>query len=204
MKYNILIPSLLFTLSFFAQKGNTPYTQKEWLERAQKSIAASNRLNTLASYYYAYTEDSGTPEGKNALRKSDSIKQVMQDKIMSELQGQWKLTSSGSNWGYTNADDQIQNILVITGKDAVFSEVNLNNGESKILREEKLVFVQPSSSNYGYYHVMDFLYSDNKVWNFHVNEKNILHIIYVGDFLSGNINEMVCGSIEYHYIKMDY
>ena len=203
MRNYIIILLFFFTFLLSAQKGSTPFTQQEWLDRAQKSIMASNQLNTLASYYYAYIEDPETAEGKRALSLSDSLKFLMQEKIIKDIQGQWKLTSSGSNWGFSTADNNIQNILVIIGKDAVFSEVNLNNMNSKILRKEKLNFVQPSSSDYGYYHVLAFIYSDSTVWNYHLNGKRVLHIIQVGDFLNGHINEIVCGNSEYYYTKLE-
>jgi hypothetical protein len=186
-------------MSASAQKGNTYFTQKEWIERAQVFEQSSDSTRTMVAYYYAYTEDPTTPEGIIALKKSNLLKAFFRNKILAGIQGVWKLTTYGSNWGHTKTgSDILQKYVRINGNNATFYQSNLKTGKHEVLQEEMLNFLELESNDY---HLLNFRYANNEIWSFSVKD-DVLSITEIGKVEGKFIGEIVCGNSEYYYSKV--
>ena len=196
-KYLLLLIFIISSGTSFSQKGGSYYTQKQWLENTTKPEYASDNQRLMAAYYYAYKEDPDTPEGKNALAKSDSLKKLSRNNIIDRLQGKWKLKKSGSNWGFKDADSNKTCYLLVEKNIATFYTVD-KTGKKEITKEEKLIFTEVDGR---FYSALEFVYSDNSVWSY-IFKDSTLHIFQIGVMANDMISEIICGNTEYYYSKV--
>jgi len=200
-KYFFIIFLFSFSL-IWSQKSKSLKDQKIIFEEAQESLHKADYASAIGFYNYAYTINPNNDLGRKAKIKSDSLKSLPRKKYLESITGKWKLNRVGSNWGFENYKDSLNNrILIIEQNKLVFFDQNKLTNELKLIKSEDLKFLTSvDEDNY----TDEFLFSDNQIWWFGFYKNNPeLRQVNTGEKTKNGRTEIVCGNSELYYTKLE-
>lgn len=199
-KYILTIFLFSFSL-IWSQKSKSLKDQKQIFEEAQESTNKLDYASAIGFYTYVYNLNPNNDLGKKAKIKSDSLKSLPRKKYIESIIGKWKLNKVGSNWGFENYKDSLNNrILIIEQNKLIFFEQDKLTNELKLIKSEDLKFLTSvNEDNYS----NEFLFSDNQIWWFGIDKNNSdLRQMNTGEKTKNGRTEIVCGNSELYYTKL--
>ncbi|MBP4143137.1 hypothetical protein J3S90_15135 [Flavobacterium sp. P4023] len=202
MKKYILTIFLFSFCLIWSQKSKSLKNQKVYLKEAQESLNKSDNASAIGFYIYVYELNPNNDLGKIAKIKTDSLKSVPRKKYIESIIGKWNLNRTGSNWGFENYKDSLNNqILIIEKNKLIFFNQNKSTKELKLVKSEDLIFfTSVNEDNYS----NELLFSDNEIWSFSINKNNSeLRQFYSGQKTENGRTEMVCGNSELYYTRLE-
>ena len=198
--FNIII--FLITFNSFSQENRKSEIQIERYNKALDFISEGINSKAMSYLYSAHFIIPNSEIGIKALGKYDSIKPHFRKELINKIQGTWRLTKYGTNWGFTNKNNlnENENILEITKNELHFYEQNIDTKERNLLKIEKLEFAEPS----GFYSsCTDITFSDNQIWNYSLKgSKDILYAFNTGQLTENSRTVMSCGNSENYYERI--
>jgi hypothetical protein len=200
-KYILTIFLFSFSL-IWSQKSKNLKDQKIIFEEAQESINKLDYASAIGFYKYVYDLNPDNDLGKKAKIKSDSLKSLPRKKYLESIIGKWKLNKVGSNWGFENYKDSLNNrILIIEQNKLIFFEQDKLTNQLKLIKSEDLKFLDSvNDDNYS----NEFLFSDNQIWWFGIDKNNSqLRQMNTGEKTKNGRTEIVCGNSELYYTKLE-
>ena len=203
MKKTITLIFFFIISNSFSQDEKRIELQKERYEFGIQCMNDSMVSKALRMFYLANILIPDTEYGKKSFKKIDSIKPYIRTKLKENIKGVWIKTESGSNWGFTKTNDfdEFENIIEITENEINFYIKNRKTNDKNLLKTEQIKFNEHITGfNISY---TDFIFSDNQIWSFNINESdNLLHSINIGDINENEIAITTCGNSEIYYKRI--
>jgi hypothetical protein len=163
----------LLSFAFSYSQENNEVVQLKHFEKGNENLKI-NDLSVAYNYFNsAYENNPESKIGKEALVKSDSIRNVLRLKLFEKVKGNWKLI------GFEGKP--IFDLVRISEREIIFEYQN------KIVKTEKFEFKEDSRY---FRYFFEFRFSDNKTWQIYL-ENSRLRL-----WNSGGRNEE---GVDFHY-----
>ncbi|RXP48475.1 hypothetical protein EC396_12755 [Lutibacter sp. HS1-25] len=200
-----IIIILIFNICLSQNEDKTNHLdfQKEFMIKAEENILKNELGKAYFSYQFALHQDSTSVNGIIALRKSDSLKLILRNKLKLEIIGVWKLKKFANGMILKKTDDNLEfdKILIISNSEISFYEQNKKTQKNEFIKREKIQFnnipdLWPAYS--------ELIYSDKQIWSFTLieNGKN-LKIKNTGKVINEKSREqMLSGNSELFYERI--
>jgi hypothetical protein len=202
MKKYFLILTLLVFCQSWSQEWESPEYQKKMFDEAKEHLKNLEYSSAAGVFQFVNELNPNNDLGKIAKIKSDSLKPIARIKLIESINGKWKLKETGSNWGFEDYKDSLNDrILIINKNKFLFYDQNKLTKELKFIEQEDMKFSKSiHKSIYSY----EFVFSDNQIWWFGTNENNCtLRQVNTGKESEDGRTEIVCGNAELIYIKVE-
>ncbi|WP_310377420.1 hypothetical protein [Flavobacterium sp.] len=200
-KYILTI--ILFSISqVWSQEWKAPGYQKKMFDEGKEYLSKLEYSSAAGIFQYVNELNPNNDLGKIAKTKSDSLKPIARIKLIVSIIGKWKLKETGSNWGFQNHKDSINDqLLIIEQNKFLFFEQNKITKELKLIKSENIRF---SKSTHESIYSYEFVFSDNQIWWFGIDKNNNqLRQMNTGEETEKGRTEIVCGNSELRYIKLE-
>tara|TARA_R110002167_G_scaffold328783_2_gene535314 strand:+ start:1070 stop:1723 length:654 start_codon:yes stop_codon:yes gene_type:complete len=169
-----------------------PEIERSYLERA------------YISYYFCHQKNPENEIGQISLKKSDSLKNIIVANLLRNIQGVWKLKSTGTNWGINSNDktSEIDKILIVSDGKIEFYDENKKSKKRTLIKTENIKFLE--NIKYRGPTTSELIFSDNQFWSIGFNKsKDIVYFTNTGEFLeNGEVSEFVCGNSQMIYERI--
>ena len=200
-KYILTI--ILFSISqVWSQEWKAPGYQKKMFDEGKEYLRKLEYSSAAGIFQYVNELNPNNDLGKIAKTKSDSLKPIARIKLIESIIGKWKLNETGSNWGFQNHKDSLNDqVLIIEKNKFLFFEQNKKTKELKLIKSENIKF---SKSTHESIYSYEFVFSDNQIWWFGIDKNsNQLRQMNTGEETDNRRTEIVCGNSELRYIKVE-
>ncbi|PRZ19384.1 hypothetical protein [Flavobacterium granuli] len=196
----IFIFIFIFSQIFAQEYGQEGYQEKRYLKATE--AMKNNQFESAYNDFYFVHKYKNNDLSIIALKKADSILPFAQQNIRKKIVGKWILYESGSNWGFEKEKEtDIKKLLIIELDKFSFYNLNIKTNEMTLTKSEKSVFTKHRDMGDLPF---DFVFSDKTLWNFYYNEeKKVLQQYMTGEESENSRTEIVCGNMEYKYIRME-
>ncbi|VXB53198.1 conserved hypothetical protein [Flavobacterium sp. 9AF] len=176
--------------------------QQRWYKETIAEMNDSNRAKSMVKLFNVYNKDRQSELGKIALKKSDSLKILVRKEILDNIQGEWKLKKSGSNWGFTEIDEKkaIEKIVVIKENEILFFDQEKVSGIRKLIKKEIIRYYDNEELFPSF---IGFVFSDRLIWSFQSRDSNLLHTMHLGEETQNGRTYISCGNSELIYERVN-
>lgn len=202
MKNYILIFILGLYSHSWSQETKNENRQKKWYKEAIAEMNDSNRIKIMVRLFNVYNKDRQSELGKIALKKSDSLKILVRKEILENIQGEWKLKKSGSNWGLVESDDKVSvdKIVVIEENKILFYDEEKGSKKRKLIKTEAIRYYDKEEMFPSF---IGFVFSDKLIWSFQSRDSNLLHTMHIGEETDNGRTSISCGNSELIYERIE-
>lgn len=200
---NYILTIILFSISqVWSQEWKDSGYQKKMFDEAKEYLKNLEYSSAAGVFQYVNELNPNNDLGKIAKIKSDSLKPIARIKLIESIIGKWKLKETGSNWGFQNHKDSLNDrILVIEKNKFIFFEQNKITKELKLIKTENIKF---SKSIHERFYSYEFVFSDNQIWRFGIDKNSgQLRQMNTGEETENGRTEIVCGNSELRYMKLE-
>ena len=202
MKKHILTIFLFSVSQVWSQEWKGPGYQQKMFDEAKEYLKNSEYSSAAGVFQYVNELNPNNDLGRIAKIKSDSLRPIARMKLIESFFGKWKLIDTGSNWGFQDYNDSLNDQVLIIEKDKfLFFERNKKTKDLKLIKTENIKFSKSiHESIYSY----EFVFSDNQIWWFGINKNDKqLRQMNTGEETEHGRTEIVCGNSELRYIKLE-
>ena len=201
MKNYILIFILGFYMTSWSQETSED-KQQRWYKETIAEMNDFNKTQTMVRLFNVYNKDRQSELGKIALKKSDSLKIVVRKEILDNIQGEWKLKKSGSNWGFTEVDEKkaIDRIVVINENEILFFDQEKDAGIRKLIKKESIRYYDKEELFPSF---IGFVFSDKLIWVFQSRDSNLLYTTHIGEETENGRSYISCGNETLIYERIE-
>ncbi|MHC0447505.1 hypothetical protein ACWA1F_19000 [Flavobacterium sp. 3-218] len=204
MKKTFVVIVLLTTFQFFGQNDQKTAFQKNKYELAVSYYKKADFVKAIDLFSLAAKIKPENEIGQEAVKKVDTLRELLRKEIMSQAIGTWKKTGNQPVWSsaQSNSNDQstFDEVVEIKENEILFYEVDKKTKVKKLLKTENLVYndakcmVSPFS---------EIILSDGTIWNCDIDEKsNVLHVINVAIKTEEGIERIKTNNEESYYVKI--
>lgn len=200
---NYILTIILFSISqVWSQEWKDSGYQKKMFDEAKEYLKNLEYSSAAGVFQYVNELNPNNDLGKIAKIKSDSLKPIARIKLIESIIGKWKLKETGSNWGFQNHKDSLNDrILAIEKNKFIFFEQNKITKELKLIKTENIKF---SKSIHERFYSYEFVFSDNQIWRFGIDKNSgQLRQMNTGEETENGRTEIVCGNSELRYMKLE-
>ncbi|MFC0778351.1 hypothetical protein [Flavobacterium sp. HJSW_4] len=203
MKNTFVLIVLLNTLQFFGQNDQKAAFQKNKYDLAVSYYKKADFVKAIDLFSLAAKIKPENEIGQEAVKKVDTLKEILRKEILSHVIGTWKKTGTQPVWStVTTSTNQssFDEVVEIKENELLFYEVDKKTKVKKLLKTENLVYNDAKS----YVSVFsEIILSDGSIWNCSLNEKlNVLHVINVAIKTEEGIQKINSNNEESYYVKM--
>lgn len=204
MKNTIVLIVLLNTFQFFGQNDQKTAFQKNKYELALSYYQKADFAKAIDLFSLAAKIKPENEVGKDALKKVDTLREILRKEILKHAIGTWKRTGNQPVWAIsaTNLTNQpnIDEIVEIKEDEIFFYEVDNKTKVKKLLKTENLVYNNANSFGSAF---SEIILSDGTVWDCHLNETaDVLRVINVAVKTETGIERIKGNNEENYYIKL--
>jgi len=203
MKNTFVLIVLLNTLQFFGQNDQKAAFQKNKYDLAVSYYKKADFVKAIDLFSLAAKIKPENEIGQEAVKKVDTLKEILRKEILSHVIGTWKKTGNQPVWSTTTTStnqSSFDEVVEIKENELLFYEVDKKTKVKKLLKTENLVYNDAKS----YVSVFsEIILSDGSIWNCSLNEKlNVLHVINVAVKTEEGIQKINSNNEESYYVKM--
>jgi hypothetical protein len=204
MKKTFILIVLLKTCQFFGQNDQKTTFQKNKYELALSYYKKADFAKAIDLFSLAAKIKPDNEIAEEAIKKVDTLRDVLRKNILDHAIGTWKKTGSHPVWATTSAgfDNQtdFDEFLEIKENEILFFEIDRKTKQKKILKTENLVYNDQKNTVSLY---SEIILSDGTIWNCSINEKsNVLHVINVAVKTEEGIEKIDEDNLESYYVKI--
>ncbi|WET01682.1 hypothetical protein [Flavobacterium sp. YJ01] len=204
MKKTFPLIVFLITLKFFGQNDQKAVFQKSKYELAVSYYKKAEFVKAIDLFSLAAKIKPENEIGQEAIKKVDTLKEVLRKEILDNAIGTWKKSGNNPVWASTSTNTNVQSdfdeIIEITQNEIAFYSLNKKTKEKKLLRKEDLIYNDKSDVVSLF---SEIILSDGTIWNCSINEKaNVLHVINVAVTTDDGIEKIKMDNEESYYVKI--
>lgn len=203
MKNYFVLIAFLLALQISAQSDVKKKFQKNRYDLAVSYYKKLDYAKAIDLFALASKIDPENPIGLESHQIVDTLKIILRNELVDELQGTWKKTGNEPSWTVTQKNkvsaSSTEEIVVVNAKKMEFYEQDLETNERKLLKSEDLVFYDKEELN-GLF--SDIILADGTIWSYIVDEAaRTLRVVYVGKETEDGIEKVVSDNPEIYYIR---
>ena len=171
MKNTILI-LLFLNLCNGLTAQERPFTENQWFESGQKYLKKKKNEIAISQFYMANKFGKDSNVKILARQKIDSLLPLIQNKIIKQWKGNWKI----KELHYNPSPGKFSDYIRFEEDKIVFYHKNLD-GKEIITRSELIRFI-PYDSVKSFFNVREIKFRNSEIWSFSVKKKNGLKKLY--------------------------
>lgn len=204
MKLLILIITILISFEVVGQDLRAIELQTQWHQKAESSLDSSKIRRAFYEYHFSYELIPENSLGQTTKTKSDSLKNILRERLLEDLNGTWKLKIFNRINSKAERDhyDKLGRYLMIRNDSIIFYKNKIHLKRQKPVKIHKIEF-SDLETIYPYY--SDIIHSDNKIWNYSVDStKNKLTIEENGEISpdGGSRSEVISHPSGYTFFRI--
>lgn len=205
-KSYFLIVILLLTIPVFAQNNSKITFQKNKYELAVSYFKKADFKKAIDLYYTASRIIPENEIGIASLKKVDSLRIILREKLLDQALGTWKTVGDKPSWASNqeniNAGKASDKLIEINKTQILYFEKNKKTQEKKLIKTEDLVYYNGERSEDASF--SNVILSDGNVWHCSINDSsNEMHVINVAKKDENGTEEIKSNNEERFYIKVD-
>lgn len=204
MKKKFILIFLLSSLPFFGQNDAKTAFQRNKYDLAVSYYKKADFVKAIDLFSLAAKIRPENEIAKEAVKKVDTLREILRKEILKQAIGTWKRTGSQPVWAVGTENDanksSVDEILEINENEILFYEVDKKTKVKKLLKTENLVYNDANSFVSVF---SEIILSNGTVWNCSLNDKsNILHVINVAVKTEEGIEKIKSDNEESYYVKI--
>ena len=204
MKNTFVLIALLSSLQFFAQNDQKTAFQKNKYELANSYYKKADFVKAIDLFSLAAKIKPENEIGKEAIKKVDTLRELLRKEILNQAIGTWKRTGNQPVWSsatvVTANQSTFDEVVEIKENEILFYEVDKKTKVKKLLKTENLVYNDAKSTVSLF---SEIILSDGTVWNCSINENSdVLHVVNVAVKTEEGIKKIESDNEENYYVKM--
>jgi hypothetical protein len=205
-KLYFLIVILSLTIPIFAQNNSKITFQKNKYELAVSYFKKADFEKAIDLYYTASRIIPENEIGIASLKKVDSLRVILREKLLDKALGTWKTVGNKPGWATNqatnNAGKTSDDLVEVNKTKILYFEKNKKTQEKKLIKTEDLVYYNGENSEDASY--SNVILSDGKVWHCSINDSsNEMHVINIAKKDENGTEEIKSDNEERFYIKVE-
>ncbi|PIF30824.1 hypothetical protein CLU81_1275 [Flavobacterium sp. 9] len=205
-KLYFLIVILLLSIPIFAQNNSKITFQKNRYELAVSYFKKADFKKAIDLYYIAARVIPENEIGIASLKKVDSLRVILRERLLDQALGTWKKVGNKPGWAVDqasiNAGKTSDKLVEINKTQILYFEKNKKTQEKKLIKTEDLVYYNGENSEDASF--SNVILSDGNIWHCSINDSsNEMHVINVAKKDENGTEEIKSDNQERFYIKVD-
>lgn len=203
MKKTFPLIVFLISLQFFGQNDPKTAFQKSKYELAVSYYKKADFTKAIDLFSLAAKIKPESEIGQEAIKKVDTLREVLRKEIMDQAVGTWKKSGNQPVWSSTAANNEnqstVEELIEIKEDQILFYEVDKKTKTKKLLKTENLIY---NDANNTVSPFSEIILSDGTIWNCSLSEKaDVLHVVNVAVKTEDGIEKIKSDNEESYYIK---
>jgi len=204
-KLYFLIIILLLTIPIFAQNNSKITFQKNKYELAVSYFKKADFKKAIDLYYIAARIIPENEIGIESLKKVDSLRIILREKLLDRAIGTWKTVGDKPTWAINqasiNAEKTTEELVEISKTQILYFEKNKKTQEKKLIKTEELVYYNGDDSDSSFSNI---ILSNGTIWHCSISDgSDELHVINTAKKDVNGTEEIKNDNEERFYIKVD-
>ncbi|WP_337966873.1 hypothetical protein [uncultured Flavobacterium sp.] len=205
-KLYFLIIILSLTIQTFAQNNSKITFQKNKYELAVSYFKKADFKNAIDLYYTASRIIPENEIGIASLKKVDSLRIILREKLLDQALGTWKTVGNKPGWATDqtskNAGKTSDDLVEVNKTKILYFEKNKKTQEKKLIKTEDIVYYNGQDSDDASY--SNVILSDGNIWHCSINDSsNEMHVINIAKKDENGTEEIKSDNEERFYIKVE-
>lgn len=204
MKNYLIVIILLFSVKSIAQNASKETFQKNKYELALSYFKKSEYVKALDLFSIASKIKPESKIGEDALKKVDTLKEILRKDILAKVSGTWLVTGNKPIWTLTaNEDFKNKKVdkLIEVGQDKIlFYEQDRKSKVKTLVKTEDLLYFNDDRSDSLYSAV---ILSDGRIWDCILNEDSkVMRAINIAKYGKKGVQKITESNSEVYFIRM--
>lgn len=205
MKKPLIFLFLLFASKIIAQSDPKVAFQKTRYELGISYYKKADFLKALDLFSIASKIKPENELGKEAVKKVDTLKNMLRRDIMQKVIGTWKMNGDKPLWSVDAASNTsaktVEELVEINQNQILFYETDTKTKVKKLIKSEDLKYYNKEQCDALFSAI---ILSDGTIWNCSLDEGgDVLHVINIAKQTENGIEKITSNNLERFYSKVN-
>lgn len=205
MKKPLIFLFLLFASKIIAQSDPKVAFQKTRYELGISYYKKADFVKALDLFSIASKIKPENELGKEAVKKVDTLKNMLRRDIMQKVIGTWKMNGDKPLWSVDAASNAsaktVEELVEINQNQILFYETDTKTKVKKLIKSEDLKYYNKEQCDALFSAI---ILSDGTIWNCSLDEGgDVLHVINIAKQTENGIEKITSNNLERFYSKVN-
>lgn len=205
MKKPLIFLFLLFASKIIAQSDPKVAFQKTRYELGISYYKKADFVKALDLFSIASKIKPENELGKEAVKKVDTLKNMLRRDIMQKVIGTWKMNGDKPLWSVDAASNTsaktVEELVEINQNQILFYETDTKTKVKKLIKSEDLKYYNKEQCDALFSAI---ILSDGTIWNCSLDEGgDVLHVINIAKQTENGIEKITSNNLERFYSKVN-